>query len=163
MLLRNMERLYASIFLLEKLRNLCNKEGSRRPQTMLNSMTISTPVSWISSSLFLDNVFKSHQQNHAREHFPDSVTLGEIETTSLSILLSWSCFLLTLDCSEGFHSLKGHRFSVHYLLDASFTLSWRSLFIEPKLALKMETNEKGCVFEFTSCYLCPWVHGMEHV
>lgn len=159
MLLRNVERLYASIFLLEKLRDLCNKEGSRRPQIM----TISTPVSWISSSLFLDRVFKSHQQNHAWEHFPDLVTLGEIETTSLSILLSWACFILTLGCSEGFHSLKGHRFSVHYLLGASFTLSWRSLSIEPKLALKMEMNEKGCVFEFISCCLCPRVHGMEHV
>ena len=163
MLLRNVERLYASIFLLEKLRNLCNKEGSRRPQIMRNSMTISTPVTWISSSLFLDRVFKSHQQNHAWEHFPDSVTLGETETTTLSILLSWACFILTLGCSERFHSLKGHCFSMHYLLDASFTRSWRSLFTEPKLALRMEMNEKGCVFEFTSCYLCPWVHGMEHV
>lgn len=92
MLLRNVERLYASIFLPEKLRNLCNKERSRRPQIIPNSMTISTPVTWISSSLFLDRVFKSHQQNHAWEHFPDSVTLGETETTPLTILLSWARF-----------------------------------------------------------------------
>lgn len=38
----------------------------------------------------------------------------------------------------------------HCLLRQSWHWEWKQM-------------GKGCVFEFTSCYLCPWAHGMEHV
>lgn len=85
---------------------------------------------------------------------PDSATVvaitGESERSSFGILLSQVTVFFSplLGRSERFHSLKGHH-SVRYVLDASFILSWRSLFIEAKLALGMETNGKR---------MCIWIH-----
>lgn len=85
---------------------------------------------------------------------PDSATIvaipGESEMSSSGILLSQVSVLFSplRGHSERFHSSKGHH-SVHYVLDASFILSWRSLFIEAKLALRMETNGKR---------MCIWIH-----
>lgn len=71
-----------------------------------------------------------------------AVTSGEF-ATALVLYSALNSFgsILTFSHSEGFHSLEGHS-SVHYVLDASFIPSWKSLFIEPKLALRMETNGK---------------------
>ena len=49
---------------------------------------------------------------------------------------------------EKFPSMVG-RPSVHYGLEASFIPGWESLFLEPKLALRMETNGKR---------MCIWAH-----
>lgn len=90
------------------------------------------------------------------KHFSDSDTVVAVTLRCIwNYLLRYSaltsfCFLLALGHSEGSHSLKEHR-SVLYVLDASFILSWRSLFIEPKLALRMETNGKR---------MCIWIHVM---
>lgn len=147
LLLRNVERINAFIFLLEKLRNLGNKEWIR-PSSILWPCQLL--ISWLSSRLIPGSFFFKVISNTV----PDSATVvaitGESKMSSFGILLSQVSVLFSPfpGHSERFHSLKGHH-SVHYVLDASFILSWRSLFIEAKLALRMETNGKR---------MCIWIH-----
>lgn len=124
-------------------------------------MNVCLASSWV---MFLKVISKTVLEKHFSDS--DTVVAGTLRWIWNYLLwysaLTSFCFILALGHSEGFHSFKGHR-SVHYVLGASFILSWRSLFIEPKLALRMETNGKR---------MCIWIHvglfmptddGTEHV
>lgn len=119
--------------------------------------------------LFLGHVFKKWSAKPCSENTSLTQTLWLLSPHVNLKLPPWVfaaltsfCFILSLSPSGGFHSLKGHH-SVHYVLDASFILSWRSLFIEPKLAPRMETNGKRMCTWIHAVLFMPTDHGTEHV
>lgn len=101
-------------------------------------------VSWLPSKLTPGSFLKWDQLEN---RLP--VTSGGF-TAALTWCLLSVCSVLTLGHTEVFPSSVGHC-SVHYVLDASFIPSWVSLFLEPKLAPRMETNGKR---------MCVWVHSV---
>lgn len=102
-------------------------------------------VSWLPSKLTPGSFFLKWDQ--LENHLP-------VASVGFTAALTWCllsvCSVLILGHTEVFPSSVGHR-SVHYVLDASLVPCWASLFLEPKLAPRMETNGKR---------MCAWVHSV---
>lgn len=161
LLLRNVERINAFIFLLEKLRNLGNKEWIR-PSSILWPCQLL--ISWLSSRLIPGSFFLKWSATLSLIQpplLPSQVNLKcpPLEFCSHKFLFCSRPFLAILN---GFILWRGTILCIMYWMLPSYLAEGHCL-LRQSWHWEWKRMGKGCVFEFTSCYLCPWAHGLQHV